>query len=421
MTTLLSYSSYKNDIELFKSEEYYTETTTLFYNFVKEYKDVEMDDAKKNVFHHHKYSKINKEPFDKNAQPVKQKWACTNPKNDTDKISILIITYFNKISNETYEKISNEFINELLLIENTDLFSILSKEIINKCLYDDKYRNLYINLCYKIWSNNNFILFKSFFLNYIQKLFIEKDLLLSGLVEEEIILKKKKFFTLIEIISILFNEKYIPFDIIIFVIIDLLHLNNNFIDVYDIEYEGIYILLKNINILQLNEYTDIFNYFIKLFNTILNNNKSLNKRTIFILEDIITFLHGFINGEKKICINEDEFMDKINSTDVKELCNLFKKVNISAYDSIFLKMLDIYISSKNINQKIIDIIFQLNRQELFYKTIKKILEDIEDILLDIPLASKRLIYIVDYLKYNFKEDTKIINYLKECDVQSHDS
>ena len=157
----ISYSSYKNDIISFNHEEYLKSTKdsvslNLFYNFIENYREIENEDFKKPIFSqtskfkkipnnykNYKYIKISRDNDD-----VKKNWVFDNPDDETDKISVLIKTYLNKISQDTYKKISVDFINELILINNSNLFEIISRELINKCLFDNKFRNLYINLCY---------------------------------------------------------------------------------------------------------------------------------------------------------------------------------------------------------------------------------------------------------------------------------
>ena len=227
----LSYSSYKNDINSFSSEEYKNLETSVSYSFflefIEDYKEIENEDFKKplfsqtnkfkkipNTYKNYKYAKINRD-----SEETKCSWCFENPLDEKEKITVLIKTYLNKISQDTYKKISTDFINELLLINNKDLFEILSCEIIDKCLFDNKYRSLYINLCYKIWNNrqihfnivninevNNLFYwnnngpftselcakndifnknnFKKYFLNYIQKLFIKKDMYIDNLIDE---------------------------------------------------------------------------------------------------------------------------------------------------------------------------------------------------------------------------------------------
>jgi len=245
-----SYSSYINDIVSFNSEEYIKNLVNsisynCFFNFTENYKEIENEDFKKPIFSqtskfkkipnnykNYKYLKINRD-----NEENKNVWIFENPTEESGQISILIKTYLNKISQETYKKISVEFINELILVKDKNIFNILSSEILNKCLFDNKYRNLYINLCYKIWSNKqihnnliniinidndyyweytpdinnkkygpfsseinakndsyNKINFKKYFLNYIQKLYVDKNLSFDGLNDEEIYIKKKNYF-----------------------------------------------------------------------------------------------------------------------------------------------------------------------------------------------------------------------------------
>ena len=157
----LSYSSYKNDIISFNSDEYFKGfnnnpiLSNLFLKFIEYYKEIENEDFKKpvfsqttkfkkipNNFKYYKYLKINR-----NNDEPKNTWSFENPTEESEKISILIKSYLNKISQDTYEIISLEFINDLLLIKNENLFKLITSEILNKCLFDIKFRNLYINLC----------------------------------------------------------------------------------------------------------------------------------------------------------------------------------------------------------------------------------------------------------------------------------
>jgi hypothetical protein len=248
----LSYSSLKNDLLLFNSEEYLknridTVSFDYFNKFIEIYKEIENEDFKKPIFSqtskfkkipnnykNYKYLKLNRN----NIEDKKNSWVAECPKEDNEKIVVLIKTYLNKISQDTYKKISLDFIDELLLINNVCLFELLSSEFLNKCLFDTKYRNLYINLCFKIWSNRqihynmvnievknsnyfwnlknesaiygpftselnckndifNKINFKKYFLNYIQKNYNLKDLNLEGLTDEEFFIKKKKILLLV--------------------------------------------------------------------------------------------------------------------------------------------------------------------------------------------------------------------------------
>jgi len=329
--SLVSYSSYKNNISIFNSEEYLknqieSDSFDLFLDFIQKYREIESEDLKKpifsqttkfkknpNNFKHYKNLKILR---DKDKDENKNGWTFQTPVEENTKISVLIKSFLNKISNDNYNQVSVEFIDEILKIKNNNLFQIICDEIYNKCIFESKYRNLYINLCSKIWNNRiihynltNIILhdnnyywtyigdtkkygpfsneintkndiyqkssFKKYFLNYIQKLYINKNLSFDSLDEDEMYYQKKKVLLLVELIGLMYIEKYINFDISNIIIIDLLHINK-FDKIKDIEYELLFNLLKIIkdnktNYTSLNEYKYIFNEYITNLNSIIMN------------------------------------------------------------------------------------------------------------------------------------------------------
>jgi len=486
-----SYSSYINDIVSFNSEEYIKNLVNsisynCFFNFTENYKEIENEDFKKPIFSqtskfkkipnnykNYKYLKINRD-----NEENKNVWIFENPTEESGQISILIKTYLNKISQETYKKISVEFINELILVKDKNIFNILSSEILNKCLFDNKYRNLYINLCYKIWSNKqihnnliniinidndyyweytpdinnkkygpfsseinakndsyNKINFKKYFLNYIQKLYVDKNLSFDGLNDEEIYIKKKKIILLVELIAIFYLEKYINFDIINIIIIDLLHLNsNNFKNIEDVEIETLYTLIKLLkdNKTSFNdfyEYKNLFEEYKKIILQIIDDIK-ISKRSIFFLNDIILMLNEFTNNKVIKKNNEDKndtveikkcnIIDKgliiellkINNT--KDLLNLYKSDN---YNFTYM-LIEIFISHKNTNKLIINLLSEINNITLFLSIIEKFIENIEDIILDIPDAHEKILYLINNLKENHPKKEIIINILTNLKFNS---
>ena len=492
-----SYSSFKSDLTSFNSEEYIkiiceNESFTIFSNFLENYKDIEHEDFKKpifsqtskfkkipNNFKNYKYLKINRDNDDndnENDNEKKNAWTFESPTEEHEKISVLIKTYLNKISEDTYKKISGDFINELNLVSNKNLFEILSREILNKCLFDTKYRNLYINLCYKIWNNKqihynlinviykdnlyyweynndklngpfnteinakndafNKINFKRYFLNYIQKLYLVKDFSFENLNDDEIFIKKKKILLLVELIGIIYIEKYINFDIINIIIIDLLHLNNNFKNIEDIEYEALYILIKLIKEYKKTygdfaEFKTLFNNFITNINQIIENIE-LSKRSLFFLENIILNLKTFLSNNDSKSLNNDTpifdeeklnniFINKLNSNEnFTELYNIYK--NISNKSNIIYKCIDKFIGETKYNKNIINFLIEIKDSNLIYSILEKIIENIEDIILDIPNAHEKLLYLIDNINYNNSKKIEFINILKNLnESDSEDS
>ena len=479
-----SYSSFKNDILSFNYEEYIkiihdNNTFNNFSIFLENYKSIEHEDFKKpvfsqtskfkkipNNFKNYKYLKNirdneNNENNEKNEK--KNVWTFLNPTEENDKISMMIKTFLNKISEETYKKISNDFINELLLIKNNEIFEILSKEIINKCLFDTKYRSLYINLCYKIWNNKiihynliniinkdteyyweynnevygpfnnelnakndvfNKINFKKYFIDYIQQLYLAKNFSFENLNEDEIFIKKKKILLLVELIGTIYIEKYINFDIVNIIIIDILHLNNNFKNIEDIEYESLYTLIKLIkdnkkNFNDLIDFKSLFNNFVNTIKTIINNSQ-LSKRSKFFLEDINLnfelFLSNNVVNKKNIVDDENllnNFLTKLNNENNSiELYNIYKNINSSYKENIIYKTIDKFISEIKYKKNIINFLIEIKDGNLIYYILEKMIDNIEDIMLDIPNINEKLLYLIDNINYNNAKKINFINILK---------
>lgn len=463
----LSYSSFKIDLESFNCEEYIHPSNSEFLLFLDNYKDIENEDFKKPIFSqtskfkkipnnykNYKYLKITRD--DDDIEEKKDVWIFENPKEENEKIAILIKTYLNKISEDTYKKISSDFLNELILIKNINLFEILCKEILNKCLFDTKYRNLYVNLCYKIWNNkqihynlieimikdnsyfwkdinevningpfnneneakNNAYIkmnFKKYFLNYIQKLYLEKDYHFENLTDDEIFMKKKKILLLVELIGIIYIEKYINFDIINIIIIDLLHLNNNFKNIEDLEYEILYILIKLIkeNRKPYNgefaEYKLLFEDFINSIKNIIST--TLSKRSSFFLENIIIYLESFSEDINILHKNnfDNEVLKKnffqILESGKGDLLSIYKNINDDEHENIVYSCIDNFICKKGHNKDIIRFLNLIKNGNLIYNILKKMIENIEDIMLDIPNANEKIIYLIKNIDYdhNFKK------------------
>ena len=535
------------------SEQTLKSTILSFFDFIKYYKDIENEDFKKPIFSqtskfkktpgnykNYKYVKINRdnEEINKDAKEKKEQkefkkaWHIENSTDENTKILITIKTFLNKISEETYKKISNDFINELIKINNENLFEILCKEILNKCLYDNKYRNLYINLCFKVWSNrdihynlvkinndNNLFYwdyknniygpfnteneakiniyeklnFKRYFLNYIQNLYNNKDLNLENLSEEDFFIKKKNILLIPELITIMYLEKHICFDIINLLIIDLLDLDNS-INKYiqEIEIEIIYNLIKLLKEQKagkLHEYKLIFGEFINIINNeILKEN--ISKRSNFFLTDIISMLellsnnniknsNGFIkinneedNGTQKNLFgcgpvrfiescrsdegtndsNINKFLEYLKNNNTKELIYIYsKKNNINTKKLMINKFINYFIEQrlpvglgyrktggmeissipdaepldlpkvvgacerlhKNNNLDIINFLLTIekNDSELIYEILESNVNNIEDILIDVPYANKKIIYIIENLNLNNDKKELFLNVL----------
>ncbi len=476
-----SYSSFKNDIKSFNLEEYIqnlnSSTYETFLNFINDYKEIESEDFKKPIFS--QTTKFKKIPNNyKNYKSIKitrekeekQNWTCIGPNEENDKISVIIKTYLNKISEDTYRTISTEFINELLTLKNEELFNILSKEIVNKCLFDNKFRHLYINLCFKIWTNRQLhhnmaniyedegtlswefngelyegfatevavrndiyikLNFKKYFLNYIQSLYKNKDIVFENLSEEDIFIKKKKVLLLVELVGIMYLEKYINFDIINIIIIDLLHINEKNATIAEIEYEALYNLIKLIKEKKTN-YNDIMDckmilneYIIVIHNIV--NEKELTKRSQFFLNEICVMLDSFFDvkkGEKENAgsgngQNKGIFIEKLkNYFQINEMVELYRNLNNNDRLETIYKTIDFYLNQRKSNESIVKLLISLNDFNTLVSGLRKIIDNLTDIMLDVPNANEKLIGLVKNM--NLKESNKLIDMIGNIKMDDSD-
>ena len=230
-------------------------------------------------------------------------------------------------------------------------------------------------------------------------------------------------------IGIIYIEKYINFDIINIIIIDLLHLNNNFKNIEDIEYEALYILIKLIKEYKKTygdfaEFKTLFNNFITNINQIIENIE-LSKRSLFFLENIILNLKTFLSSNDSKSINNDTpifdeeklnnmFINKLNiNENYTELYNIYK--NISDKSNIIYKCVDKFIGETKHNKNIINFLIEIKDSNLIYSILEKIIKNIEDIMLDIPNAHDKLLYLIDNINYTNNKKTEFINILKNLD------
>lgn len=62
---------------------------------------------------------------------------------------------------------------------------------------------------------------------------------------------------------------------------------------------------------------------------------------------------------------------------------------------------------------------EIKDSNLIYSILEKMIENIEDIMLDIPNAHDKLLYLIDNINYNNSKKLEFINILK--DINNSDS
>lgn len=464
------YNLFKKHISSFDYQNYLNDSSTSFqtefdkfYSFYLKIIKDEIENTKqlnakfsKNINDKNgKFSKFNRH------QPIEFKKVCSfeSIDNENERLNIIIRTYLNKFSEETFDKVSEQLIEKLGTFKNNNLFKILSEEIVNKCIFDYKYRNLYINLCSKIWSNkkihynlikinkedNNYyaehnindqaqkygpfdsidklkeniykkINFKNFFIDFLQDLYYNKNLDFQHLEDQEFFNIKKKTLLLVELLSILFIEKHINFDIINLIIIDLLHQNNNFAKIKEIEFELLHVMIKfifeNNKSFKFIEYKKIIGKFKNILEIILSddNESQISKRSLYFINEIILMFSKILKNEK----HETKKVDKVDiNTTFKNIITYAEKGN---YDNFYHAIK--YIESENISsiisslinkslesKKNVNLVKSLKKIKDSYhvyieSTLMKIINNLDDIILDIPDIDKNIENFVHELDLN---------------------
>jgi hypothetical protein len=475
---VFTFSLFKNDIDNFSNEDYYknNENFTDFFCFLDFYKDIINDDNKKPVFIQssknkknnsnlpnskgYKYFKINRDNDEVNN---KKGWCIKNFIKDDEKNIVFIKTTLNKISDESYEVISNELLNEIYKMDyDESMFEILTHEIINKCIYEYKYRKLYINLCSKLWNdidfhkkiffvekdeddkyfyvnknsgessdklfntveslyshifvNNNF---KKYFVNNLKNIIYGFDntyFITDELTEEEVSKKKKYYLGIFDIVNVLFVEKYITIDVINILIVKLLHLNDTFEIIQSLEYEALYNIVKLMNntVFNFNQYSIFYKEIINYCKQIVESN-NLSKRNLFFLSEIIDLLNKFVNCDvvqspKKAWSNNDSIKivkDNFKNNNLKTCKEIINKSNDNDRQSIINSLLLFILEQKNISSDTIKFLNELNVKEV-EKEFYILCNNIDDIILDIPNANIKFIKLINELNITKKNNVLLI-------------
>lgn len=505
---ILSYNQFNNDIKKYTKNTSNNLLDDNFHNFLTIYKHIEQEDLKNPIFSstptYQRYPQKKPEFTKKNNSSNKSKYYTTtiltkiNIEQSYDvKVKKLINTFFNKINTNNYNKLYDELIIELLKFDNIEILNILAIEIINKSIVDLSYQQIYVSICNRLWCNyelhinlinvcekngmfywyekNNKtpehngvftniesaqrdafikINFKKYIIDYIQVLFNKKSEIinmslktLNIVEEEELIITKKKYYNLIELINVYYNNKYITHDIINIILVSLLNitLSSQYIITSLFELEASMIIFKNIQG-SLNPETpkslnhnsndkirtntdDINKIVFKVYynyhlNTI--NNQSLpiqqnilKKYKYFISENIkiLSQLNGITNIETDLCSNENNNIIQ-NSTNENEITpfqlsgTLFKSLDANNITNIVdttithIKSLE---TKELIEQYLISTILNICEKEITdlyityinslidyinqYDVITSIVTNMDDYALDNKLLPQKIKYI----------------------------
>ncbi len=477
----------------------------LLSNFLEIYKRIEEEDLKKPIFSqttkfkkfpnhlkYYKYVKFSRE------EETKKGWFVKKPMSEVENILLFLNSNFNKMGEDNIETVIGEMIHELETYDHPELFEILANEIFNKCIQDSKYRVYYLQLAYQIWVNRQIHLnrfeiidlesdfyvkfkypqnehgldgsmnedniigpfnnemeaynnayklmtFKKYFVNFLHKKFTEKDVkfVMDEMSDTEFFEKKRQVLGLVDIMLIMFYEKYIHMDILHLMILNFLHINGEMFDtIEEIEIEAVYNIIKGLYQNQhiIKTKYPIFDFYLTKFEDILklkedstNQVIKMTKRIEFFIGEMRNYIQnaeivteGNENNESVANVSSTsgttQIINRVNNAkmDVKtmtqsDIIKLLKKnlreenrqqfvdvfgKYVSVNDrTIFMKDILIYIlEQKDINEKWVDIIDSLEYRDNQIEAVESIIENFADLSLDICDLHKKLLKMIDYMK-----------------------
>ena len=226
------------------------------------------------------------------------------------------------------KELSNELLSNLLKFNMYDMFEVLIKEILEKCIYDNQYHYIYINLCNMIWDNKEIyynvttiskiddkyywninveqktklngvfssmeevkkniietLNFKDNLINYFCKEYTFKNILFNEIIQnklddEEIFKRKKKIQSIFEFIIKLYFKNYTTISKIDYL---FTYLMDN--EIYKEDIECLYHITKLLN---KNNYNNL-EIFIQKFETKIKDTVWDDRITFFIKEIHMSF------------------------------------------------------------------------------------------------------------------------------------
>jgi hypothetical protein len=290
-----------------------------------------------------------------------------------------------------------------------------------------------------IFENFNF---KNYFIGKLRSIiygFNSDYYNMENLDEEEISKRKKYCLGIFDLANIMFSEKHMSIDVIHVLMVKLLHLNDTFDIVYNMEYEILFNIVKYMS--SCNNFNNVYptyyvfyKEFINYINQILKHN-SLSKRIDFFLNEIIGMLQKMCGDTSSLTsVNSSSSLssignDNMNHADIVK--NHIKNNNYRTPKEIILKLtgdaksnvinsvLLYTIEQKNISTDIIKFLNDLGINKDIEREVYIICRNIDDIMLDIPNANDKCIKLINEL--NIQKRQNIILMLSDiCSDNSDD-
>ena len=300
-------------------------------------------------------------------------WRPYTPLTSNERMKQIIISTLNKLTNKNFSEMSAHLLKGLYQINCTDALDILATEILKKAYFDSEYIHLYVTLCARIWQDRewNKTLFtiisnsetefywcenrletqesisfhgpfttdKEAISDAMTNINFKKNLMThchnefqnrmehivasreEGLDEEDRYKKRRRVFSLLEFLALMYNSKHLPERVMHLIIMDLLKLDKYQEDVKDFmpdeeDVEGFVILWKIIYSTKRKPFVQkyIDQYLSCIENWLLP--MKWNSRMKYMLIDIVELITGKVAEkvveDKVIIKDEEQLFEELN-------------------------------------------------------------------------------------------------------------
>ena len=292
--------------------------------------------------------------------------------SNSNKINQDLKLSLNKLSSCNYESIKNTIISILTKNITKDILNVFMRELFEKIWFDEKFLELYVNLCYDLCNNNQIKCDFTFIIEYCRKEFNNridyKNQYLNTENEELMFINKRKIIGTIEFISHLYIKEYLDNDSLQEII------NELFIDsMSDLDYESFYKLWIIINDNNRLEESIIMKY----KDIIKSNLSSMTNNRIKILLKTLVEQMNFNDDNNSVNLINKYIMDFKKDRNLSEIVKKLKTLDINlVINELIMNELE------NKEYLFIDVILLLTNREQLLNIID--LVDLDELEIDIP-------------------------------------
>lgn len=340
--------------------------------FLKRYIQIEKNDKYEPVFSltdKYKSFPINSSKSTKNFFQ-NNKWKINN--SNVLKINQDIKFALNKLSLKNYDSIKNTLIDILKNNSSKNVFNVFMKELFEKIWFDEKFLDMYVQLCYDLCKckKNNYT-FDSI-INYSKKEFHNRNTykieLSKNTDEENNFINKRKIIGTIEFIGYLYIKEHFNNEMLIDIINSLLNNVSN-----DLDYECFYKLWNIINTNNKLESDTIDRY----KNLIIKDIPNINNNRIKILLKALVDTMFVERDNNNIAYINNCILDFKKTKDLSNILSKFKKLDSNlVINELIMNELD------NKSGLFIDIILLLTDKIQLINILNEI--DLNELEIDIP-------------------------------------